>query len=796
VSIPISFLSLAFSSIKLFFYQRLGHFSDSDPKFKLVIFVSPFVVALISGPLFCLVLIATYFHAFVLLTIFLTVAANFVVLTSLFRKRKTEEEIISLYKNTNKETIDASQEERGLLESNSIFFTSVLTSWISPCLVWTNNIVSKSFFLLASSITTNCCYTLSIVSIFIYINMEDNAEISKFTMLHCIQNETMLHFGDNMKLYNLTLALINICLQDDICLSTTRVCARDEFPTDLFNTIVGPIGLVLILISFGASVCLQLLSNYHSLYKWSKKVCCSSPLIHVSHLYDFLKNYDKVNDDVMKRELYEALYQAMENDVAIISQRDPINGNTLLHAALDGDRFEVLEKLVKLDADFSVKNTYGEDLALVLKRRLQNTKDPSEKIKIENILKHFSTNRPERFILAKERVWKEQPMLRAVLENKLNLLCFLSLLGGHWGAENEQCIPSMNLLMLAINTGEAKFENCNFLVRWRLINATDGYGQTIIHNAAKYGMARCLEQLTSKKKNVDIRKADDGRTPLFYAVQHNKVDCAKVLIAQKADVNAKGICGETPLHLTAQFGAADCAGLLLDSGAVVDARARDGSTPLQKAASFAKPDCLRLLVERGADVNVAGRNSTRPLHCIGMAFESNEQDNEECCRILIDSGAKLNLSDDFGRTPLIYATNHGFINCAKMLVDSGADVQAKDNKERTVLHYAARFGQADFLQLLIGRGADVNARDEDGQTPLHVFGFSSAGTEDEDCCQMFVRAGADLKIVNKRNERALNFMKILLVFRRRPDIIIEALTRNPSLEEILLNDLRENKLIC
>jgi hypothetical protein len=60
---------------------------------------------------------------------------------------------------------------------------------------------------------------------------------------------------------------------------------------------------------------------------------------------------------------------------------------------------------------------------------------------------------------------------------------------------------------------------------------------------------------------------------------------------------------------------------------------------------------------------------------------------------------------------------------------------------------------------------------------------------------MFVRAGADLKIVNKRNERALNFMKILLVFRRRPDIIIEALTKDPSLEEILLSDLRENKLI-
>ena len=759
----------------------------------MVLFVSPFVIALISSPLFSLVLISTYFHVYVLLAICVTVVANFAVLTLLFQKRKLVDEIISLYKNKNKETIDATQEERGLLESNSIFLTSILTSWVSPCSVWTNNIVSKSFFLLASSITTNCCYTLSIVSLFIFVNLEDNLDLSKLTVLHCIRNESLWHLSENITLFNLTFDLINICFREDQCDSETRVCLRDELPTDMFNTIVGPIGLILIVISLGASVCLQLLGNYHTLYKWSK--CCFLPLIHVSHLHDFLKNSDKIRDDVTKRELYEALYQAIENDVSIVTQKDPIYGDTLLHAALDGDRFEVLEKMLKVDADFSVKNTLGEDLTLLLHRRLQKCKDPAERLKLEGILQHFSIDRPERYVVTHERVWKKQPMLRAVLDNKLNLLAFLSLLGGHWGAENERNIPSMNLLMFSINIEEAKFEDCNSFVRWRLRTATDGYGQTIVHNAAKYGMPRCLELLTFGMKNVDIRKANDGRTPLCYAVQHNKVDCAKILIDRKADVNAKGICGETPLHFAAQFGAADCARHLVDQGAVVDARARDGSTPLHKAASFAKLDCLKILIDCGADINAVGKDNTRVLHRIGSSFESNDEDNEKCCQILIDSGAELNPKDDYGRTPLFYMTSHGFINCAKMLVVSGADVKVKDKNERTVLHYAAGWGRADLLRLLIEREAEVNARDGDGQTPLHVFASSKVGNEDEDICQMFIRAGADLKIVNNKNLRPFHFMKIIFIFRRRPDIMFEAFARDPSLEEIVLCDLKENKVM-
>ena len=50
----------------------------------------------------------------------------------------------------------------------------------------------------------------------------------------------------------------------------------------------------------------------------------------------------------------------------------------------------------------------------------------------------------------------------------------------------------------------------------------------------------------------------------------------------------------------------------------------------------------------------------------------------------------------------------------KLLVDSGADVNVRDNKKRTPLHIAAEDNtSANAITALIEGGADVDARDDD-----------------------------------------------------------------------------------
>jgi hypothetical protein len=58
----LSFVSLAMSSVKLYYSQRLGKFPVTSPSEKMIIFILPYVLLLIAGPLFTLILVTSYFQ--------------------------------------------------------------------------------------------------------------------------------------------------------------------------------------------------------------------------------------------------------------------------------------------------------------------------------------------------------------------------------------------------------------------------------------------------------------------------------------------------------------------------------------------------------------------------------------------------------------------------------------------------------------------------------------------------------------------------------------------------------------
>jgi hypothetical protein len=161
-------------------------------------------------------------------------------------------------------------------------------------------------------------------------------------IFHC-QNSTQVDMK-NVILTNKT--FINICHSDESCFPVQRICSLSENSTDLFFTVILPIGFLLLIVSFLASFCLQLLGNYYTMYKWSKRVwpCCS--IIHFAMLQDLLRN-PHVTEEFTK-ELTEILDIAFQKDPTIFQQKDPKDGNTLLLAALGSDLFEVVKKIGKM----------------------------------------------------------------------------------------------------------------------------------------------------------------------------------------------------------------------------------------------------------------------------------------------------------------------------------------------------------------------------------------------------------------------------------------------------------------
>ena len=92
---------------------------------------------------------------------------------------------------------------------------------------------------------------------------------------------------------------------------------------------------------------------------------------------------------------------------------------------------------------------------------------------------------------------------------------------------------------------------------------------------------------------------------------------------------------------------------------------------------------------------------------------------------VVKVGADVNLPDDTGRPPLMFAAQLGQVGCLEQLLQLGADVNGKDRLGNTALHIAARDASSDMTLLLLRSGAgteaqvDVDAQSYAGRTPLH-----------------------------------------------------------------------------
>ncbi|CAG0893572.1 unnamed protein product [Darwinula stevensoni] len=94
--------------------------------------------------------------------------------------------------------------------------------------------------------------------------------------------------------------------------------------------------------------------------------------------------------------------------------------------------------------------------------------------------------------------------------------------------------------------------------------------------------------------------------------------------------------------------------------------------------------------------------------------------NEARVRELLEKGHAVNGIDATGYAPLHYAARNGHVSVCRLLLDSGADVNLPTRAGSTsALLRAALRGHESVLKLLLDQGADPRLRDSDGKTALH-----------------------------------------------------------------------------
>ena len=186
---------------------------------------------------------------------------------------------------------------------------------------------------------------------------------------------------------------------------------------------------------------------------------------------------------------------------------------------------------------------------------------------------------------------------------------------------------------------------------------------------------------------------------------------------------------------------------LIAMGALVDWQDADGLAPLHLASRRGASEIVTLLVDNKCDVNITDDCGTTPL-----VFAISD-DDRDTARLLIRSKADVDKSGDIyfsWKTPLHIASELGNTDTARLLIESKAAVDKGNRWGATPLYIACQESNMDTVRLLIESKAAVDKADEYGDTPLINAAYENHMTT----VRALVEAGADTTIRGDGNKTA------------------------------------------
>jgi len=252
--------------------------------------------------------------------------------------------------------------------------------------------------------------------------------------------------------------------------------------------------------------------------------------------------------------------------------------------------------------------------------------------------------------------------------------------------------------------------------------------------------------LLSRGANVNAVEKWREQTALMWAAAESQPAMVKLLVAARADVNARSKVNNWERQVTAEARAI--------------ARPSGGLTPLLYAARQGCLECTKVLVEGGADVDLGDPDNVSPLllATINGRFD--------VAAYLISKGANVNKWDWWGQSPLYAAVDmntlpHGgrpdrpsldettSLQLIQILLEKGANpnlqlkllppfrslgadrgVDSMLTIGTTPLLRAAKAMDAAAIDLLLKHGANINLPNTRGMTP--IVAAAGVGSVDAD----------------------------------------------------------------
>jgi ankyrin repeat protein len=286
---------------------------------------------------------------------------------------------------------------------------------------------------------------------------------------------------------------------------------------------------------------------------------------------------------------------------------------------------------------------------------------------------------------------------------------------------------------------------------WVLPNSVPGFG---------HGVGIVRGGLPARGSRAPI---PGGLSPLQYAARDGRLEAAKVLLDNGADINQVEANGITPLLSAIVNNRVEVARFLIDRGADIKTADWYGRTPLWAAvetrnmdvdnATFENSinrapflDLIKVLLDKGADPNVrmkevppirrAFLRATGDLSWVDMTgqtpfLRAALAGDVTVMRLLMQHKADPHIPTFAGTTPLMIAAGINWVfsqtfdegqaarlEAVKLCHELGMDVNAVNSMGLTALMGAANNGSDDIIKFLVEKGARLDPKDAEGRSAL------------------------------------------------------------------------------
>lgn len=161
---------------------------------------------------------------------------------------------------------------------------------------------------------------------------------------------------------------------------------------------------------------------------------------------------------------------------------------------------------------------------------------------------------------------------------------------------------------------------------------------------------------------------------------------------------------------------------LIAAGEEMEARCEEGSTPALVAARAGHWEVFLRLRKAGARADVADDRGWSPLHYAAR------DGNLEALEAILEGPSDIEAEareDGWGRaeekmTPLSLAARNAKAGAIRRLLERGADPERANSRGETPLHHAASNEDWAGARELLSFGANIAARDASGRTPEEI----------------------------------------------------------------------------